>query len=120
VTQIVTFFVFIGMRKIFGLIIGLMVLSCTPKISEGVEKGDKMVNTMKGKYSIAQFDSMCVADTLPRSLNEWKRLGVKDYESHQRTYLYLYMKINGRNESVYKVEDTSDDSVKIIKRITTD
>jgi hypothetical protein len=108
------------MKKLFILLFGLMILSCNPKVIDNIDKGDRMLNTMNGKYSIAQFDSMCVADTLPRSLSEWKRLGVKDYESHQRTYLYLYMKINGRNESVYKVEDTSDDSVKIIKRITTD
>ena len=108
------------MKKLFILLFGLMILSCNPKVIDNIDKGDKMLNTMNGKYSIAQFDSMCLADTLTRSLGEWQRFGAKDYESHQKTYLYLYMKTSGRNESVYKVEDTNDDSLKIIKRIITD
>ena len=108
------------MKKIFVLILGFAMFGCNPKAIETIEKGDVMVNTMKGKYSMAQFDSMCVADTLPRSLAEWKFLGLKDYESNQRNSLFLYMKSNGRNESVYKVEQTMDDSVKITKRIIKD
>jgi hypothetical protein len=108
------------MKKIFGFILGVILLSCTPKVLESVEKGDIMVNTMNGKYSYAQFDSMCVADTIPSSLGEWKFLGLKDYESNRRNPLFLYMKSNGRTEVVYKVEETMDDSVKIIKRIITD
>jgi hypothetical protein len=108
------------MKKIFGLILGFALLSCTPKITESVEKGDIMVNTMKGKYSMAQFDSMCVADTLPRTLTEWKFIRLVEYESHERNALFLYMKSNGRYEVVYKVEETMDDSVKITKRIIKD
>ena len=108
------------MKKSLGLLFGLMILSCNPKITDNINKSDRMLSAMNGKYSIAQFDSMCLADTLPRSLDEWQRFGAKDYESHQKTYLYLYMKTSGRNESVYKVEDTNDDSLKIIKRIITD
>ena len=108
------------MKKIFGLILGFALLSCTPKITESVEKGDIMVNTMKGKYSMAQFDSMCVADTLPRTLTEWKFTGLMEYESRDKHSLFLYMKTNGRYEAVYKVEETMDDSVKITKRIIKD
>ena len=72
------------MKKLFILLFGLMILSCNPKVIDNIDKGDKMLTTMNGKYSIAQFDSMCLADTLPRSLGEWQRFGAKDYESHQR------------------------------------
>jgi len=108
------------MKKIFVFIIGLVVFSCTPKITDGVEKGDYMFNAMNGKYSYAQFDSMCVADTLPSDLTMWKSIGFVDYETNAKNKLFLYMKSNGRNETMYKVEDTSDDSIKIIKRLITD
>lgn len=108
------------MKKIFGFILCFIILSCSPKITESVEKGDIMVNTMKGKYTYAQFDSMCIADTLPQKLAEWKFLGLREYESRQRASLFLYMKSNGRYETVYKVEETMDDSVRITKRIITD
>jgi hypothetical protein len=29
----------------------------------------------------------------------------------------MYLKMNGKTESMYRVEDTMDDSVKIIKRV---
>ena len=115
-----TFLIFIGMKKIFVFILGFVLLSCNPKVIEKVEKGDIMINTMKGKYSYAQFDSMCVADTLPRELDEWKFLGLVDYETKGRHSLFLYMKSNGRNEIVYKVEEMMNDSVKITKRIIKD
>jgi len=108
------------MRNIIYIIMCIFFLSCNPKVIEKIDKGDVMVNTMKGKYSYVQFDSMCVADTLPKSLTEWKFLGLKEYESRDKHSLFLYMKSNGRYETVYKVEELMNDSVKITKRIIKD
>jgi hypothetical protein len=108
------------MKKIFAFILGFCVLSCTPKVIEKIDKGNIMVNVMKGKYSYAQFDSMCIADTLPRNLTDWKFLGLVEYETKDKHSLFLYMKSNGRNEVVYKVEELMSDSVKITKRIIKD
>ena len=108
------------MKKIFAFILGFCILSCTPKIIETIDKGNIMVNTMKGKYSYAQFDSMCVADTLPTNLGDWKFLGLMEYESRDKHSLFLYMKSNGKYETVYKVEELMNDSVKITKRIIKD
>ena len=93
-----------------------MILSCNPKIADEIEKGDKMMIVLNTKYSTAQFDSMCVIDTLPRSLAYWTFLGLKTYEGKEKTSLFLYIKSNGRNETMYRAEETMDDSVKIIKR----
>ena len=103
------------MKKIFYFIFGALLLSCTPKVvvNDNVFYGSSMYRTMNGKYSIAQFDSMCVADTLPNDLSKWMNLGVKDYETSEKVSLYSVYKKN----VVYKVEDTKDDSVKITKRI---
>jgi hypothetical protein len=105
------------MKKIFAFIVGFIVLSCNPKIVNGIEKSKIISTPMKGKYSMAQFDSMCVADSLPRNLGYWDFLGLKDYESHERTSLFFYIKNLGTDDVIYKVEETMDDSVKITKRL---
>ena len=103
------------MKNIFYFIVSFLILSCTPKVivNDNVFYGSSMLRTMNGKYSIAQFDSMCVADTLPNDLSKWITMGVKDYETGEKVSLYSVYKKN----VVYRVEDTKDDSVKIIKRV---
>ena len=111
------------MKKIFAFIIGFIVLSCSPKITtDGGENniGNVMANVINKKLSMAQFDSLCTADTLPNNLGYWQFLGLKEYEHNQRVSLFMYMKRNGSNEAVYRVEETMDDSVKVIKRIIED
>ena len=107
------------MKKLFYLFVSLLILACTPKsIADGTENmGNTMLLNFNGKLSMEQFDSMCVADTLPKSLADWKFLGLKDYESNQRVSLFMYMKRNNKEEIMYRAEDTMDDSVKIIKRL---
>lgn len=107
------------MKKLFYLLFGFMVLACSPKVINGGDEGlgNVMTNAINKKVSIAQFDSICLADTLPNKLTEWKFLGLKEYESHNRVSLFMYLKRNGKTESMYRVEDTMDDSVKIIKRV---
>ena len=82
-----------------------------------LNKGGTMIRTMNGNYSIAQFDSMCVSDTLPNDFSKWEVLWLKDDETGAKITLYIYMKESGKNESSYKVEKISNDSVKIIKRV---
>lgn len=105
------------MKKIFVFIVGFIALSCNPKVISGIEKSKVIRTQMNGKYSMEQFDSMCVADSLPRNLGYWDYLGLKDYESNQRTALFFYMKNIGTDDVLYKVEETMDDSVKIIKKL---
>lgn len=102
------------MKKIFCFIFVLVLIACTPKIivTDNIFDGETMMNTMNGMYSVEQFDSMCVADTLSMDLNEWQFLGVKDYETNDKVYLYSTFKKN----VVYKVEKSNNDSVKIMKR----
>jgi hypothetical protein len=67
---------------------------------------------MKGVYSKAQFDSMCIADTLPINLLEWEMMWLKEYETGSEVMLYSIYKKN----VVYRVEKTANDSIKITKR----
>lgn len=110
------------MKKLISLFALFLITSCTPKtvVNDTTEKGDKMFRTMNGTYSLEQFDSMCVHDTISKSLSNWKETWFKDYETGEKIHLYLYMKENGKTEYVYKVEFLKNDSVKIIKRIITE
>jgi hypothetical protein len=103
------------MKKLFYLMISIILLSCTPKVivDNNIFQGSSMKNDMNGKYSVAQFDSMCIADTLPRNLDDWENIGLKDYETKEKTMLFSANKKN----VIYKVEKICDDSVKIIKRV---
>lgn len=107
------------MKRLIFIFITFLIASCTPKylLNEMDGKGDLMFRPMNGKYSFEQFDSMCVADTLPRSLDAWNFMGLKDYETGDKIYLYSYMKENGKDEVVYRIEKLKSDSVKITKRI---
>ena len=105
------------MKRIFAFIIGFGMLACSPKITtDGGEAniGNVMITAIDKKISMAQFDSLCIADTLPRKLGYWDFLGLKNYEDNQRVTLFSYMKKDG---TVYRVEETMDDSVKIRKRM---
>jgi hypothetical protein len=107
------------MKKLFYLLFGFAILACAPKVINGgdEELGNIMANAINKKVSMAQFDSICIADTIPNKLSDWQFLGLKDYETNKRTSLFMYVKRSGKTESVYRVEETMDDSVKIIKRV---
>lgn len=102
------------MKKLFYLVFFTFLISCAPKIvvNDNIFDGDSMFNSMKGTYSKAQFDSMCVTDTLPIDLLEWEMMRLKEYESGEKVVLYSIY----RKNVVYRVERTSNDSIKITKR----
>ena len=102
------------MKKIFYLLFVFAILSCTPKVlqTNDVYYGTSMVRSMNGNYSIGQFDSMCIADTLPVFLSEWESIYLKDFETSENICIYTIT----RKNNTYKVEKINDDSVKIIKR----
>ena len=102
------------MKKSFYLVFFVFLISCAPKIvvNDNIFEGESMFNSMKGVYSKAQFDSMCVADTLPLNLLEWEMMWLKEYETGSEVTLYSIYKKN----VVYRVEKTANDSIKITKR----
>lgn len=106
------------MKKLVGFLLSILILSCTPKkiITDDAKYG-VMINEMNGVYSVVQFDSMCVADALPKDFSKWETIFIVDYETKEKYTLYLYVKEYGMSESVYKVESVSQDSIKIIKRV---
>lgn len=61
------------------------------------------------EYNARQVDSMCVADALPRDLNEWLRKSYNDYETSQYVVRYMYIKeLNNNRELIYIVTERGD------------
>ena len=98
------------MKKVLQLLLALLLFSCSPKVID--LSGGKMTNQMKGNYSILQLDSMCIDDKLP-PINNWQKLYLIEDETRDKITIYIYSK----NNVIYRVEEISNDSVKIIKRV---
>ena len=106
------------MKKLLLFIIPLLLGACAPKtIVVPDTYGSVMINSFEKNFSIDQFDSIAIADTIPNDLSKWKTLYLKDFEGEPFAQ-YLYIKRLGQEESIYRLEKVGTDSVFITKRIT--
>lgn len=56
------------------------------------------------EYTQHQVDSMCVADGLPETFDDWIRRGYLDYETNTNIVRYMYIKdLNDNYEMIYIV-----------------
>lgn len=69
-------------------------------------------------FSYAQFDSICVADTIPLDLKLWKMYSTTDYETNAIINEYMYIKRLGSNEELFRLMMVNDSTYNIYKRIT--
>ena len=105
------------MKRLFYCFIVLFIAACTPKeIINGGSGGNMMFNEMNGMYTIYQFDSMCVADTLPSDIRDWQTVSLKDYESNNKIVWFVYAKFLSDKDVLYRVERVGSD-YRIIKRV---
>ena len=58
------------------------------------------------EYNARQIDSMCVADALPRDLNEWLSKSFNDYETNEYVVRHMYIKeLNNNREMIYLITE---------------
>lgn len=88
----------------------------TPKQPENY--GTSMKILYDQEFTRAQFDSICVADTIPMDLELWKAYSQIDYETSQPITEYLYIKRLGTNEEMFRLIMVNDSTYNIYKRIT--
>ena len=74
------------------------------------ENTEVVVGTTQNMYQITveytqhQVDSMCVADGLPETFDDWIRRGYLDYETNTNIVRYMYIKdMNDNYEMIYIV-----------------
>ena len=104
-------------NKILNIVLTLLVLfsavGCGPTGKVSHKEGDNTGNVIGTsqnmyqivhEYSIRQVDSMCVADVLPRDLNDWIHRSYNDYETNDYITRYMYIKeLNDNYEMIYIV-----------------
>lgn len=98
----------------------LMTLVCCGTVTyvDTTNYGQTMEKTFDKMFSATQFDSICKADTLP-ILDDWEKSPIKNDETNEYEYQYLYIKSIDKNQCIYRVElSNKSDSIRITKRIT--
>ena len=101
--------------------VGLSLVSCglfrkAPTTSENY--GLSMRILYDREFTHAQFDSICVADTIPANLDLWKAYFTRDFETNDVITEYLYIKRLGLNEELFRLMIKDEDTYNIYKRIT--
>ena len=70
-------------------------------------------------FTMYQFDSLCVADTLPINFEKkWiKNQSLYDYETNKPIEQYYYIKRLGQNESFYRLIIIDEETYNVFKRV---
>ena len=114
------------MKTFKNLLIGLLVIAsmsgcgllCRHRQNDQETYATSMRILYERDFSRAQFDSICVADTIPVDLKLWKSYSMRDYETNKLITEYLYIKRLGANEEMFRLMMPTDSTYNIIKRIT--
>lgn len=110
-------------RVLLAIMAIALLLSCSTRMVEKPYYGSSayceyyMYNAFNISATQAQFDSICVADTIPNNLNEWSRMSYTDFETKERIvkYFIVRQKDNGCEYSYILVP--KDKMYKIVKRV---
>lgn len=99
------------------LITVLLCFSCgLSKKSQQTINQPKMLLLIDANFNKHQFDSLCVADTLPNDLEKWLRWQFIDYEKNTMINEYVYIKHINEDEVMYRL--IIDNDYNIMKRLT--
>lgn len=96
----------------------LLFTSCGPgKRTVDTEKSTSMKMLIDTTFTMHQFDSLCVADTISPDYKNWLVMAFLDYETNNVIYEYIYIKHINEDEIMYRLI-VDDKEYKIIKRLT--
>lgn len=89
-----------------------------PQPNEGVYGATAMRILYDKDFTRVQFDSICVADTIPPDLKLWKSYSVRDYETGKPITEYMYIKRLGVSEELFRLMVKTENNYNIYKRVT--
>lgn len=106
------------MKKLFyTFILFITIISCSPVSWQQIGNGEVMRNEYESNFTKEQFDSICNVDSLPSDLTLWLGNHLRDYETKNVMYRYMYIKRMDSLEVIY-ILDKDNNNYKISKRIT--
>ena len=94
--------------KYFFILICIFILSCSRYI---------MLNEIHGDYHLNQIDSILNIEKIPTDLTIWHTAHLKDFETNDSIYQYVYIKNLGKNQIIYNIIK-QDTIYTLSKRIT--
>ena len=106
------------MKKLFyTFILFITIISCSPVSWTQIGNGEIMRNMYEGEFTKSQFDSICNADSLPIDLSLWLSNHMRDYETKEAMYRYMYIKRMDSLEVIY-ILDKDAEKYNLSKRVT--
>ena len=104
-------------RFIVCCIIALLCLSCgVSKKTIETTPTQRMLALIDAEFTKYQFDSLCVADSLPNDLKKWLYWEFIDYEDNKTIKEFIYIKKVNEDDIMYRV--IVDDNYNVMKRLT--
>jgi len=106
------------MKKLFYIfLLFITIISCSPVSWQQIGNGETMRNDYEVEFTKSQFDSVCNKDGLPTDLSLWLSNHMRDYETKEAIYRYMYIKRMDSLEVIY-ILDLDGDKYNFSKRIT--
>lgn len=106
------------MKKLFYIfLLFITIMSCSPVSWQQIGNGETMRNDYEIEFTKSQFDSVCNKDGLPIDLSLWLSNHMRDYETKEAMYRYMYIKRMDSLEVIY-ILDLDGDKYNFSKRVT--
>lgn len=106
------------MKKLFYIfLLFITIISCSPVSWQQIGNGETMRNDYEVEFTKSQFDSVCNKDGLPTDLSLWLSNHMRDYETKEAMYRYMYIKRMDSLEVIY-ILDLDGDKYNFSKRVT--
>ena len=106
------------MKKLFYIfLLFITIISCSPVTWQQIGNGETMRNDYEVEFTKSQFDSVCNKDGLPTDLSLWLSNHMRDYETKEAMYRYMYIKRMDSLEVIY-ILDLDGDKYNFSKRVT--
>lgn len=106
------------MKRLFYIfLLFITIISCSPVSWQQIGNGETMRNDYEVEFTKSQFDSVCNKDGLPTDLSLWLSNHMRDYETKEAMYRYMYIKRMDSLEVIY-ILDLDGDKYNFSKRVT--
>ena len=106
------------MKRLFYIfLLFITIISCSPVSWQQIGNGETMRNDYEVEFTKSQFDSVCNEDGLPTDLSLWLSNHMRDYETREAMYRYMYIKRMDSLEVIY-ILDLDGDKYNFSKRVT--
>lgn len=106
------------MKRLFYIfMLFITIISCSSPSWVQIGNGNIMRNSYELDFTKSQFDSVCKSEDLPTDLSLWLSHHMRDYETKEAMYRYMYIKRMDSLEVIY-ILDKDAEKYNLSKRVT--